>query len=288
MKNLIFLFSICLLWSCENKPTTTPSGYTYIHHVKNSGPKPQKGEEAEFVVDIRNETTVVNSSRQTGQPAKFLIPETGEPQKSISPIVEALQVMAIGDSLTILQSIDSFPRKPPGFENSEFVYYDIVLQKINSKEAIEKERAAEMEKMKANQAREAAIGTQTEDLMKKYLDKKLGGDLKTTESGLKYYVIEAGTGKQVENGSFANVHYYGITTDGKMFDNSFRRGAPYPVPVGRGQVIKGWDEGLQLFKEGTKAILFIPGELGYGAAGSPPNIGPNAELVFYIEIDKVQ
>ena len=49
-------------------------------------------------------------------------------------------------------------------------------------------------------------------------------------------------------------------------------------------MIRGWDEGLQLFKEGTKAILFIPGELGYGAAGSPQNIGPNAELVFYVEI----
>jgi len=100
-------------------------------------------------------------------------------------------------------------------------------------------------------------------------------------------VIEEGAGKQVTTGSMTSVHYYGITTDGNEFDNSFKRGNPYPVPVGRGQVIRGWDEGLQLFKGGTKAVLFIPGDLGYGAAGSPPNIGPNAELVFYIEIDEV-
>ena len=85
----------------------------------------------------------------------------------------------------------------------------------------------------------------------------------------------------------ASVHYYGVTTDGNMFDNSFKAGRPYPVPVGQGRVIRGWDEGLPLLKGGSKAVLFIPGELGYGAAGSPPNIGPNAELIFYVEIAEV-
>lgn len=286
MRYLLFLVSLTLLWACQTEPkeSVTPSGYAYTHHVMTNGAKPQVGEEAVFTVDIRNDTKVVNSTRDQGQPAKVLIPEAEQPQRSISPIVEALMLMSVGDSLTVLQSVDSFPRKPPGFETSKFVYYDIVLTGITSKEAIEKERAERMAQMEVNKARESEVGEQTQSLTKQYLAGSLD-NLQTTESGLKYYIIEEGNGKQVNSGDMANVHYYGITTDGNMFDNSFKRGQPYPVPVGRGQVIRGWDEGLALFKEGTKAMLFIPGELGYGAAGSPPNIGPNAELVFYVEIE---
>ncbi len=290
MRYLIFLVTLTVFWSCQSSSSgsaesaVTASGYTYYHHVKTNAAKPQVGEEAVFTVDIRNDSTVVNSTRDQGQPAKVLIPEGEQPARSISPIVEALMLMSIGDSMTVLQSVDSFPRKPPGFETSKFVYYDIVLTSITSKEDIEKERAERMAKMELNKARESEVGAQTQALTKQYLAGSLK-NVQSTASGLKYYVIEEGTGKQVNSGDMANVHYYGITTDGNMFDNSFKRGSPYPVPVGRGQVIRGWDEGLVLFKEGTKAVLFIPGELGYGAAGSPPNIGPNAELVFYVEIE---
>ena len=290
MKYLFFLLlpSICLIWACQPKELTTPSGYKYIHHTKNAGQTPQVGEEVLFVVDVRNDTGVVQSSRQQGQPARFSVPQTDQTGKSVSPIVEALMLMSIGDSLTIMQPTDSFPRKPPGFENSAFVYYDLVLKEIKSKEALEAERAEQMAKMDAAKARESDVQAQTKDLLDKYLANQLGDQLVTTESGLKYYVIETGTGKQAENGRLVDVHYYGMLTDGETFDNSFKGGMPYPVPVGRGQVIRGWDEALALFKEGTKAILFIPSELGYGATGSPPNIGPNAELVFYVELDKVR
>lgn len=274
--------------SCESGPTVTPSGYTYIHHKKNNGPKPQVGEEAEFNVDIRNGEEVLNSSRSQGKPAKFLIPSSEQQGRSISPIVEAIQLMSVGDSLTVMQSVDSFPRKPPGFEDAEFVSYDIVLTNIISKEEIERKQAEQIAKMEAAKARESDISATVQDLLGKYQAKQLGQELKTTPNGLEYYVIEAGQGAKVENGSLADVHYYGVTMEGKMFDNSFKRGTPYTVPVGRGQVIRGWDEGLQLFNEGTKAVLFIPSELGYGATGSPPAIGANEDLVFYVELAQVQ
>ncbi len=290
MRYLLFLVALTLIWACQSEPTVsvTPSGYTYTHHIKNNGPKPQMGEEAIFIVDIRNDEKLVNSTREQGKPARVLIPElANQPAKSISPIIEALTIMAVGDSLTVQQSVDSFPRKPPGFETSKFVHYDIVLTGITTKEEIEKEKAAQQLKIAANKEREGAIAQQTLGILDQYKANSLAG-LETTASGLKYHIIEKGTGKQVENGGGVNVHYYGMTTDGKEFDNSFKRGTPYPVPVGRGQVIKGWDEGLQLFTEGTKAVLFIPGDLGYGAAGSPPNIGPNAELVFYVELSEIK
>lgn len=280
---------LVFLIACQSEPkeTKTPSGLTYVHHVKNNGPTPQEGEEASFHVDIRNEKEVVQSSRSIGKPTSMLIPPPNQQGGSISPIVEGIQLMSVGDSLTVLNSIDSFKVKPPGFENSPFIYFDIVLTSIKSKEEIDKERAQQAIKMKADQAREAEVAATTKSMLDKYNAKTLGEKLLSTGSGLKYTVLEEGTGPQAEVGKLVNVHYYGMTTDGNMFDNSFKGGSAYGVPVGRGQVIRGWDEGIPLFKEGAKAVLFIPYDLAYGEAGRPPTIPPRAELVFYIEIEKV-
>ena len=286
---LAVCIAMTLLNACQSEPkeTKTISGHTYIHHIKNTGVTPQEGEEATFVVDVRNEKETVQSSRDQGKPAKLIVPPLNPNGGSVSPIVEGIMLMAVGDSMTILHSTDSFPTKPPGFETSPFVYYDVVLKGIKSKADIEKERAAQAVKMEANKAREPEIASLTAATLASYKGNKLGEKLKSTHSGLKYTVLEEGTGTQAEVGKLVDVHYYGMTTDGNEFDNSFKRGSPYPVPVGRGQVIRGWDEGIPLFKEGTKAVLFIPHELGYGEAGSPPNIPAKAELVFYVEIDKV-
>lgn len=280
---------VIFLSACQSEPkeTVTASGFKYIHHTKKNGATPKEGEEATFHVDLRNHQEVVNSSRQQGRPAQMIVPPLDQQSKSPSPIVEAIMLMSVGDSLTVMQSTDSFPQKPPQFAESPYVYWDIVLTGIKSKGDIEKERAEQAVKMEAAKARESEVAATTKGLLASYTANKLGDKLKSTGSGLKYTVIEEGTGPQAEVGKVVDVHYYGMTTDGNMFDNSFQRGSAYGVPVGRGQVIKGWDEGIPLFKEGTKAVLFIPHELGYGEAGSPPNIPARAELVFYVEIEKV-
>jgi FKBP-type peptidyl-prolyl cis-trans isomerase len=83
-------------------------------------------------------------------------------------------------------------------------------------------------------------------------------------------------------------HYYALLTDGSSFDDSFQREEPFSFPIGQGRTIAGWEEGLALFKEGAKFILFIPPSLGYGEAGVPPRIPGNAVLVFYIELMGVE
>jgi FKBP-type peptidyl-prolyl cis-trans isomerase FklB len=108
----------------------------------------------------------------------------------------------------------------------------------------------------------------------------------TTPSGLQYKVITPGTGAMPKAGDTVTVHYRGTSIDGKEFDSSHKRGQPATFPVGG--VIKGWTEALQLMKVGSKWQVVIPPELGYGEQGAGGAIGPNATLVFEVELISIQ
>ena len=116
-------------------------------------------------------------------------------------------------------------------------------------------------------------------------EQKENGKVQTTASGLQYEVLTEGTGPKPSATSSVTVHYKGTLTDGKVFDSSYDRGQPATFPLNR--VIKGWTEGLQLMSEGSKYRLTIPPSLGYGPAGIPGTIPPNATLVFDVELIKI-
>ena len=106
---------------------------------------------------------------------------------------------------------------------------------------------------------------------------------------MKYVIHEEGTGAKAEAGKTVSVNYFGaLISDGTRFDDSFSRGDEFSFPLGAGQVIPGWDEGIALLKEGSKASFFIPYTLAYGEAGSPPVIPAKADLMFYVELNKVK
>ena len=107
-------------------------------------------------------------------------------------------------------------------------------------------------------------------------------------SGLRYQDVAVGSGEEVTAGRTAVVHYTGWLPDGKKFDSSRDRGEPFSFPVGAGQVIAGWDQGVAGMKVGGRRKLVIPAELGYGEAGAPPDIPPNSTLVFDVELLGVQ
>ncbi len=104
----------------------------------------------------------------------------------------------------------------------------------------------------------------------------------TTESGLQYEVLTAGTGEKPTATDQVRVNYHGTLIDGKVFDSSVDRGEP--VVFGVSQVIPGWTEALQLMPVGSKWKIYIPAEIGYGERGAGGDIGPNAALIFEVEL----
>ena len=117
---------------------------------------------------------------------------------------------------------------------------------------------------------------------------KLAAGFEKTASGLRYQFIQRGSGKKAENGKTVSVHYTGQLEDGKVFDSSIPRKKPIEFPLGQGNVIEGWDEGIALLQVGDKARFVIPSHLGYGARGAGGAIPPNATLIFDVELIDVK
>jgi FKBP-type peptidyl-prolyl cis-trans isomerase FkpA len=106
----------------------------------------------------------------------------------------------------------------------------------------------------------------------------------TPNSGLQIEILKKGTGPAAQSGQTVSVHYTGWLTNGTKFDSSVDRQQPFQFSLGRGQVIKGWDEGVTGMKIGEKRKLTIPPDLGYGAQGAGGVIPPQATLIFDVEL----
>jgi len=143
---------------------------------------------------------------------------------------------------------------------------------------------AQREKLSAKQKK---LGLKNKAEGEKFLAenaKKEG--VKTTASGLQYQVIKLGDGPKPKVTDKVKVNYKGTLIDGTVFDSSYKRGQPVTFPLNR--VIKGWTEGLQLMPVGSKYRLFLPSELAYGAHAPGNKIGPNATLVFEVELLSIE
>ena len=135
----------------------------------------------------------------------------------------------------------------------------------------------------ARNKRDIALKADAEEAME-----KLAAGFEKTESGLRYQFIQRGEGKQAVAGKTVSVHYEGSLESGKVFDSSYPRKKPIEFPLGQGNVIEGWDEGIALLRVGDKARFVIPSHLGYGSRGAGGAIPPNATLIFDVELMDVK
>lgn len=158
---------------------------------------------------------------------------------------------------------------------------------------ISEQRCAEIlrsvsEEIEARQLQQMrAQGEQNRKTAESFFAKnKDNADIVARPSGLQYQVLREGSGPRPTASDQVTVHYHGTLLNGEVFDSSVERQEPVTFAVG--QVIPGWQEALKLMPEGAKWKLFIPPNLAYGERGSPPVIGPNAGLIFDVELIKVR
>jgi peptidylprolyl isomerase len=160
----------------------------------------------------------------------------------------------------------------------------VIIQKgekaknFDAKKVFNEEFAKMEEEAKKEKERKLAI-------IKSILEKEK--DAKKYDSGLKIYTVKKGEGKQPKKGDEVTIHYTGYLKDGTMFDSSVKRNRPFKTEIGVGRVIQGWDEGVTQLKEGEKALLFIPSYMAYGERGAGGVIPPNSDLIFEVELLKV-
>lgn len=239
------------------KPKTvkTASGLEYTITTKGKGIKPQNGDKVivHYTGKLTNDT-VFDSSVKRGQPFEFKL-GAGQVIKGWD---EAFLLLQVGDKATIkfgpelgygAQANGAIPA------NSTLIF-DVEL--IDVKEGVH------------------AWNVKGKDTLK-------------TASGLKYIIVQENKkGDKAEEGTIAELHYSGYLADGKMFDSSIDRGQPLSIKVGKKQLMPGWDEGIALMRSGEKAKLIIPSALALGAAGYPPLIPANADLILDVEILSVK
>ncbi|HMQ07659.1 MAG TPA: FKBP-type peptidyl-prolyl cis-trans isomerase [Saprospiraceae bacterium] len=289
-----YVFIAAILWSfiaCKDDQTNMVQGYKYkIHSSSKEKAKPTIGDFVYFNLTIADQKdSVLQRMDKYPDIPQIQIPTDEQMDDMPNPIAGLLKLLAVEDSATLYLPIDSFKNLPLDLPNMTEIRYHVVVKEIMSEEEYQQnlERQQEEKMAQATELRKRLpeITQIVEDFARDY--KRGRAEFQTLASGLRIKILDEGEGNTINAGEMASVHYYGALVDGSPFDNSFNRGDPFVFHVGSGQVIRGWDEGLQQLKNKSKALLLIPSDLGYGATGSPPNIPGNAELIFYVEVEVV-
>jgi FKBP-type peptidyl-prolyl cis-trans isomerase len=284
---IIALFSISMALSAQK--FTSPGGieYTLFRHNKEAR-KALQGDIMSLYLDyylLRNgQDSLIFSSKMKSADGKMMVQLT-EPTY-IGDIVEGLTQLSLGDSARFIIRADSFfiksvkiPQVPPFVKRDEMLYFNVGVVELFSEAELKQKMDAEKAKQEAEMA--TLKEKEIKALQKYFAEKAL--EVKQEESGLFIAMISEGTGDAPTPGKKVQVHYTGTLLNGNKFDSSVDRGQPFSFTLGKGQVIKGWDEGIAKLKPGSKAILGIPSSMAYGAR-STGSIPANSPLIFEVQL----
>ncbi|HPK10128.1 MAG: FKBP-type peptidyl-prolyl cis-trans isomerase [Ignavibacteriae bacterium] len=281
-KFLVALASVLMIYACNGqKKRMVLKGIQYEYLITNeAGKSANPGDYMMFALETIGKDKVLDSQNDENNLPFLRIPKIGDMQKP-NTVVEIVEGLKEGEKVKIYMPIDSIPnaRSNPELDSLKELIYEVEVRNIYSEDEY---KAMQQEKVEAAKVRADKVSDQVNNLYLDYKNDKI--EWQTTDSGLKYYIVEEGTGMIPEKGKVVNVDYYGVlASDGTKFDDSFSRGQAFKFPLGEGRVIPGWDEGIALLKGGTKAMLYVPYTLAYGEAGTP-GIPAKSDLMFYVEL----
>ena len=297
---LVLVLGTSIISSCQKKKVTEKDGIEYAF-IKEGKEKAPNGEYLLYnLVITTGSDSVIYSTVDQPFPGYLMANDTITPTNGMDEIFLNLRQ---GDSIAFESTAkiifgDNFP---PFLQPEDVVKVRLGAFEIMDQTEIEAffNQTMEAEEVKrAERAKELVV--EEAKTIEAYVAEK-GLTANKTESGLYYVIEEEGTGDAITPGTTMYVDYAGYLMDGTLFDTSIeslakennvynaqREYTPLPVNVGMGQVIPGWDEGLLLLKNGSKAKFLIPSPLAYGENGAGGLIGPNAILVFDVEVKDVQ
>ncbi len=280
-RNLILLALISVGFvACNNQKIEIIDGVKLqVHSHDPNAEKLQDGDIVSFDVQIFNHAdSLLQDSRDQGRPGRALIRANDIPGTFKGTFDMGLRLLSVGDSATIYVPIDSLmamsPEPPPPFlkKGTDLRY----VVKVLAKQTEEEYKAELAEEQKKNEEEAIERGkTQPQDIQD--FISKSGQKFSQSKSGLFYHLDRKGTGEIPVAGSSYIVNYKGTFLDGKLFD----QGEAIEMPMG--QMIDGFNEGLEIIRVGGKGTLIIPSKLGYGENTNGPIPG-NSALVFEIEI----
>lgn len=271
----------------KNRVQVTSNGLKYQIHEQTEGTR--KGKVGDIMTLhltlMNNRDSVLRDTHKEGAPFQMLLqvpPFKGSYE-------EGLALLGKGDSATFYVSADSlFTRAmqplPPGVSKGTDIGIAVKVINVQSEAEYKTAQAAEMEKQKGIDAK----------IIDTYVAKNgLAGKAQKTASGVYYVVTQPGNGPIPSRGDIVSVQYTGKLLDGKVFDSSVKSlnpqadGKPVQFPIGVGQVIPGWEEGVMKMHKGEKTTLIIPSSLAYGPRANP-KIPANSVLLFDIELVDIQ
>lgn len=290
LTSFILALSSIILVSCGQAPpefVQSPGGTIYkIIRKGNSEVKPDSGCRLVVMVKYEAKDTVFMDSYKDGRTLMIAYPSASYK----GSLEEAFAQMREGDSAVIKVNANTFFTKvlnqecPAKVSPNEPLTFYITLKEIISQSELEQKQNEVMAQMQEMAAKRK--GLESQELEEYLTTNKITA--KPLASGLYYIETKKGSGAKPEKGATVKVHYTGKLLDGTVFDSSVDRGEPIELPIGVGQVIPGWDEGIMLMNEGAKGLLVIPSALAYGEQGAPPVIPPYSALVFEVELVKAK
>ncbi len=268
--------------------TVLPSGLEYKMIKQGNGKRKAKdGDHAEMFIHVFLDDSVIFDSRKMYNATKP-VPVTVQKPKANGDLMEGFMLLSEGDSALFRVPVDSMRKAGapamPGMKEgkNQKMKYEVQVVTIRSEE----------EDKKHNEEMASKQGGIEEKSLQDYFRKNGIKPMKTA-SGLYYTVAKEGMGPKAQSGQSVKVNYTGkllgssVAFDSNT-DTAFKHPEPFSVVIGKGNVIKGWDEGLQLFSKGAKATLYIPSGLAYGGQDRSPHIPAYSILVFDIEILDVE